>query len=149
MGKFLLMGKFSNAPVLANGQVPAPLAGYPWVLCIDHQLISIHYPWVSRILFVTRWHATQVERISARPRSMEFCTHILIVFLASNRNPTNPGHVCVFNPSSFSLYDRNRHRIDVTEMTCNISRTFLRPCFLFHSVSQNYRIRRIRRFRHF
>ena len=41
---------------------------YPWIIC--------GYPWIIQryqgILFVTKWHAVQAERISTRPISMIF-----------------------------------------------------------------------------
>ena len=43
----------------------------PWI-CMDNPWISMDYLWISRILFVTNWHATQVERISTRPISSKF-----------------------------------------------------------------------------
>ena len=50
---------------------------YPWIihgLSIHNPWIIHGYPWIIQryqgILFVTKWHAIQVERISTRPTSM-------------------------------------------------------------------------------
>ncbi len=75
---------------------PSMIHGYPWISMDDpwismddpwtsmdtpwiihgYPRISVDYLWISRILFVTKWHATQVERISTRPISMIFVVRV-------------------------------------------------------------------------
>ena len=71
-------------------------------LFIDNPWISIDYPGIYRTLFVAKWHATQVERISTKPISM-ICSYV------SLQISSHPGLIFMNLDYYYSCYFGRNH----------------------------------------